>query len=153
MLEYDTFSVYTCFCIYISLLYVRPSFNLECIHPNFNINSSCSLPAGKFTNNGTFAVDTGKFTGRSPNDKWIVQQAPSADNIWWGNVNKPTTSDVFDNLYAKCIKHYNTLDDIYVFDGHCGASPKTRKNVRFITGMYPRIRILTRDVISVTQIS
>lgn len=88
---------------------------------------------GKFTKNGTFAVDTGKFTGRSPNDKWIVKQSPSAENIWWGNVNKPTTTEVFDELYEKCVKHYNTLDDIYVFDGYCGASPKTRKNVRFIT--------------------
>ena len=90
--------------------------------------------SGKFTNNGTFAVDTGKFTGRSPNDKWIVKQSPSADNIWWGNVNKPTSSEVFDELYDKCIQHYNTLDDIYVFDGYCGASPNSRKNVRFITG-------------------
>lgn len=88
---------------------------------------------GKFTKNGTFAVDTGKFTGRSPNDKWIVKQSPSADNIWWGNVNKPTNSEVFDELYEKCVNHYNTLDDIYVFDGYCGASPKSRKNVRFIT--------------------
>merc|ERR1719410_231889 len=43
---------------------------------------------GSFVNNGTFAVDTGKFTGRSPGDKWIVKQAPSADKIWWGSVNQ-----------------------------------------------------------------
>ena len=39
---------------------------------------------GTFVANGTFAVDTGKFTGRSPNDKWLVKQAPSKDNLWWG---------------------------------------------------------------------
>lgn len=80
--------------------------------------------------NGTFAVDTGKFTGRSPKDKWIVKQAPSEKNLWWGKVNQPMTSETFDELYAKCIKHYNTLDKIYCFDGFCGANPKSQKKVR-----------------------
>lgn len=39
--------------------------------------------------NGTFAVDTGKFTGRSPKDKWFVKQAPSEKDIWWGDINQP----------------------------------------------------------------
>lgn len=80
--------------------------------------------------NGTFAVDTGKFTGRSPKDKWIVKQAPSESNLWWGKVNQPMSSAVFDELYEKCVAHYNTLDKIYVFDGMCGANPKSQKKVR-----------------------
>ncbi len=79
--------------------------------------------------NGTFAVDTGKFTGRSPKDKWIVKQAPSEKNIWWGSVNQPLDSKAFDELYAKSIAHYNTLDKAYVFDGYCGASASSRKKV------------------------
>jgi ATP-dependent phosphoenolpyruvate carboxykinase len=79
--------------------------------------------------NGTFAVDTGKFTGRSPKDKWIVKQPPSEKNLWWGNVNQPLDSKAFDELYAKCIAHYNTLDKAYVFDGYCGASAASRKKV------------------------
>lgn len=79
--------------------------------------------------NGTFAVDTGKFTGRSPKDKWIVKQAPSEKNLWWGSVNQPVSGEAFDELYAKCIAHYNTLDKAYVFDGYCGASPASRKKV------------------------
>ena len=85
---------------------------------------------GTFVANGTFAVDTGKFTGRSPKDKWIVKQAPSEKNLWWGSVNQPLDGKAFDELYAKCIAHYNTLDKAYVFDGYCGASPASRKKAR-----------------------
>lgn len=88
---------------------------------------------GVLTSTGSYSVDTGKFTGRSPNDKWIVKQAPSADNIWWGSVNQPMDEKVFDELYAKVINHYNNVDQCYVFDGYCGANPKSRKNARFIT--------------------
>lgn len=88
---------------------------------------------GHFVANGTFAVDTGKFTGRSPGDKWVVKQAPSADNIWWGAVNQPIEAEKFDELYEKVTSHYATVDKMYVFDGYCGANPKSRRNVRFIT--------------------
>jgi len=88
---------------------------------------------GVFIDNGTFAVETGKFTGRSPNDKWIVKSVPSESNIWWGKVNKPISSEVFNDLYKQCIDHYNKLDEIYVFDGFTGANPKSQKKVRFIT--------------------
>jgi len=85
---------------------------------------------GVFTKNGTLAVDTGKFTGRSPKDKWLVKQKPSEDNLWWGNINQPITPGVFDDLYKLAIDHYNTkVEKAYVFDGYCGSNPKTRKKV------------------------
>ena len=82
----------------------------------------------------TFGVDTGKFTGRSPKDKWIVKnnESDSSKDIWWGNVNQPTTPQVFKNLYDKAINHFNTLDEIYLYDGFCGANKKTQKHVRFV---------------------
>ncbi len=85
----------------------------------------------------TFSIDTGKFTGRSPNDKWIVKNIgqESDKNIWWGDVNKEINSDIFDDLYNKSINHFNSLDECYVFDGYCGASIKSQKNVRFIHEM------------------
>ena len=81
-----------------------------------------------------FSISTGKFTGRSPNDKWIVQNlgSESSKNLWWGDVNKPIMPDVFDDLYETAIKHFNTLSECYVFDGFCGANKKTQKKVRFI---------------------
>lgn len=82
---------------------------------------------------GTFAVDTGKFTGRSPKDKFIVKQAPSDKNFWWGEINQPTTEEVFDELYEKVTTHYNSAEKMYVFDGFCGANPASRKKVRIVT--------------------
>ena len=81
----------------------------------------------------TFAVDTGKFTGRSPADKWTVKNvgSESDDNLWWGPVNKPMRPEVFDELYDKAVAYFNTLDAVYVADLHCGANPETRINVRF----------------------
>lgn len=77
----------------------------------------------------TFSVDTGKFTGRSPNDKWIVlnKGSESAENIDWGKVNQPTSPEVFDELYEKAVKYFNTKEKAYVFDCYCGANPKVRR--------------------------
>jgi len=85
----------------------------------------------------TFTVDTGKFTGRSPKDKWIVlnKDSESEENIDWGTVNQPTSPEVFDELYEKAIKHFNAKEKAYIFDCFCGANPKSQKKVRFIHEM------------------
>jgi phosphoenolpyruvate carboxykinase (ATP) len=82
----------------------------------------------------TFAVDTGKFTGRSPKDKWIVKHvgSESEKNIDWGKVNQPVSPKVFDELYAKAIQHFNTKEKLYVFDCYCGANPHSQKKIRFV---------------------
>ena len=87
-----------------------------------------------FSENLVFGVDTGKFTGRSPKDKWIVKNLDSESdkNLWWGDINQPTTPEVFDDLLNKAVNHFNSLDKIYLFDGYCGANEKTRKRVRFV---------------------
>lgn len=87
---------------------------------------------GAVTDNGTMMVDTGKFTGRSPKDKYFVQQKPSDDNIAWGKINQPIAPEIFDELYADTID-YLSGKDLYVTDGFCGSNPATRKSVRFIT--------------------
>lgn len=88
---------------------------------------------GWATSTGAFCVDTGKFTGRSPRDKWIVHQLPSEANFDWGEVNQELSPEVFEELHALVARHYASADDIYVFDGYCGANPSSRKNVRFVT--------------------
>ena len=79
------------------------------------------------------SIDTGKFTGRSPNDRWVVANKETAKNIWWGNINRQLSESVFNILYTKCISHYNKLDSYYLYEGHCGANPDTQKNVSFLT--------------------
>ncbi|MCK4621884.1 MAG: phosphoenolpyruvate carboxykinase (ATP) [Desulfuromonadales bacterium] len=87
---------------------------------------------GTLSANGTMMVDTGKFTGRSPKDKYFVKQDPSQGNIAWGNINQPTTAEIFDELYAEVID-YLSGKDVYVADGYCGANPETSRKIRFIT--------------------
>jgi len=51
---------------------------------------------GQETSNGTLAVNTGKFTGRSPQDRYLVKDDYTKDRVWWGKVNKPFEADKFD---------------------------------------------------------
>ncbi|MFA5984245.1 MAG: phosphoenolpyruvate carboxykinase (ATP) [Methylococcaceae bacterium] len=87
---------------------------------------------GIVSSNGTMMVDTGKFTGRSPKDKYFVQQTPSSTHIAWGKINQPLSPAIFDELYADVIE-YLSGKDIYVTDGFTGANQHSRKPVRFIT--------------------
>ncbi len=86
---------------------------------------------GKFTKNGSFAVKTGKYTGRSPNDRFIVSSLPSSKLIHWGDINKKIKPIYYENLLNKVNKHLENSKQIYVFDGYCGRS--NRKHVRFVT--------------------
>jgi phosphoenolpyruvate carboxykinase (ATP) len=82
----------------------------------------------------TFKVDTGKYTGRSPKDKWMVLNpgSESAENIDWNDINQSCEPWVFDELYDKAVAHFNTLDRCYVFDCYVGANPASRRKVRFV---------------------
>ena len=83
---------------------------------------------------GSVMVDTGVYTGRSPNDKYIVEESSSRDKIWWGDVNKKISNNIFDILHKKVIEYYNkdNSSNTYVFDGFAGADEKHTLNVRFI---------------------
>ncbi|EAK9944473.1 phosphoenolpyruvate carboxykinase (ATP) [Campylobacter lari] len=87
---------------------------------------------GVCTKNGTFSVDTGIFTGRSPKDKYFVKQDPSQKYIAWGKINQPISEELFEKLLAKAKKQLSN-SDIYIQDAYCGASLKSRKAVRFVT--------------------
>ena len=81
---------------------------------------------------GATAVDTGVFTGRSPKDKYFVKQDPSQKYIAWGDVNKPVSKEVFDELLALA-KERLSNKDLYVTDVFCGSSKASKRSVRFIT--------------------
>jgi phosphoenolpyruvate carboxykinase (ATP) len=113
------------------------------IHPNVHYN----LPYGEINRhelrqgnplgfnrhtNGAVGVDTGEFTGRSPADRWIVQQYPSSNLVSWGEVNQPVCPLVFKYLFKRVQEHFNhQAESCYVFDGVCGA--RSGQNVRFVT--------------------
>ena len=82
---------------------------------------------------GAVMVDTGKYTGRSPDDRYIVDEPSTNSNIWWGPVNKKIDESIYDDLYNKVINFYNAEDsNTYVFDGYAGADKDNRLNVRII---------------------
>ncbi|MDX1585721.1 MAG: phosphoenolpyruvate carboxykinase (ATP), partial [Balneolaceae bacterium] len=77
-------------------------------------------------------VLTGKYTGRSPKDKFIVDQPSIHDDIDWGDINQPTDEAVFDNLFEK-VTDYLADKKIYVKDCFAGADEKYRLNVRVVS--------------------
>ncbi|WP_372754474.1 phosphoenolpyruvate carboxykinase (ATP) [Mariniflexile sp.] len=87
---------------------------------------------GRETLNGTLAINTGKFTGRSPQDRFIVKDDYTKDKIWWGKVNKPISPENFDKL-EKELKKYLSGKEIYARDGYVCAAPEYRTNIRTIT--------------------
>ena len=84
---------------------------------------------------GAAMVDTGIYTGRSPKDKYIVDESSSRKKIWWGDVNKKISESIFNSLFRQVIDFYNKDNDskIYVFDGHAGADPNYCLNVSAYT--------------------
>lgn len=87
---------------------------------------------GVLAHNGALVVETGKYTGRSPRDRFIVEEPSSRNTVDWGTVNVPLSEAHFDQLYRK-MQAYLQGRDLYVFDGFVGADPAYRKGVRIIT--------------------
>ena len=87
---------------------------------------------GKEASSGALAVNTGKFTGRSPQDRFIVEDSITKDRVWWGKINIPFSSEKFDALYEKVVA-FLSKKEVYVHDGYVCADPKYRTNVRTIT--------------------
>lgn len=85
---------------------------------------------GILTSNGALCVTTGKYTGRSPNDKFIVDAPSAHSDIAWGS-NKAFSVDRFDQLYNRMIA-YAQNRELFIFDGFAGADPGNRIGVRFI---------------------
>ncbi|MDJ0645978.1 MAG: phosphoenolpyruvate carboxykinase (ATP) [Flavobacteriaceae bacterium] len=87
---------------------------------------------GKETANGTLAISTGKFTGRSPQDRFLVKDAYTTDKVWWGKTNKGISPENFDKLHQEVVK-YLSGKEIFVRDGYVCADPKYKMNVRTVT--------------------
>ena len=80
---------------------------------------------------GAIAVNTGEFTGRSPQDRFIVKDAITEDKIWWGNINIPFEPKAFDKLYDKVIDYLNDKE-LFVRDAYACADPQYKLNIRVI---------------------
>lgn len=86
---------------------------------------------GILASNGALVVINGKYTGRSPNDKFIVDLPSIHDKINWGPVNQPMAPEQFRNLYGRLLAYLQNKD-LFVFDGFVGADPAYRMPIRVI---------------------
>jgi len=86
---------------------------------------------GTLSNTGALVVKTGKYTGRSANDKFIVDTPAVHDEIAWGKVNRPISREKYEAIKAKVIAYLQNKE-IFVFDGFAGADPKYTKGFRII---------------------
>ena len=87
---------------------------------------------GILADTGALACNTGKFTGRSPEDKFFVKDAITADTIFWGEINHPIEARYFDLLYAK-MQEFIKDKKLYVHDASACASDTYKKTLRVIT--------------------
>jgi phosphoenolpyruvate carboxykinase (ATP) len=93
--------------------------------------ATLEMDMGVETNNGTLAVNTGEFTGRSPMDRFIVKDDITKDKVWWGNINIPFEKEKFDSLYTKVIDYLNEKE-LFVRDSYACADPEYQLNIRVI---------------------
>src|SRR5699024_2599194 len=76
--------------------------------------------------------ETGEYTGRSPQDRFIVQDDISENKVDWGNVNKPVSKEVFHRLYDKVTAYLKEKDELFVLNAFAGADEKYRLPVQVI---------------------
>jgi phosphoenolpyruvate carboxykinase (ATP) len=81
---------------------------------------------------GPLVVRTGTHTGRSPKDKYLVDEPNVHDKIWWGGFNQPITEERYDKLRQRFIDHMNERE-VFVQEGYVGADPDYRRSLRAYT--------------------
>jgi phosphoenolpyruvate carboxykinase (ATP) len=81
---------------------------------------------------GPLVVRTGQHTGRSPKDKYIVDERDSHDGVWWGGFNQPISEERYDALRQRFVDHINSRE-VFVQDCFVGADPRYRRSARVYT--------------------
>lgn len=104
---------------------------------------------GKLTNQGPLVVNTGKHTARAAADKFVVKEQSTEDKIWWGEYNRPFTTEKFNALMGR-VHAYCQGEELFVQDCFAGADPEYKMPVRIITekawhSLFARNMFLTVD--------
>lgn len=101
------------------------------LSPEDLTQKTLDLKQGVLSDTGALCVNTGKFTGRSPKDKFTVKDAITEKAVDWGDINIPMSPDTFDKLYQKMCA-YLADKEVYVRDVYACADPAFRLNVRVV---------------------
>lgn len=86
---------------------------------------------GELAANGALTAETGKYTGRSPGDKFVADHTSYHERLWWGEVNQPIAPDSFNRLHTKIAEYFQGRD-LFVLDATVGADPEYGITVRVI---------------------
>ncbi|HIO95081.1 MAG TPA: phosphoenolpyruvate carboxykinase (ATP) [Candidatus Poseidoniales archaeon] len=107
------------------------------VHWNLSANDLIDLAVargeGILSAHGALVTETGDRTGRSPNDKFIVDEEQSSQHINWGEVNVSTSREVYENLKQKVIAYLSSQDSLFVQDLYCGADAEHRLPIRVVS--------------------
>jgi phosphoenolpyruvate carboxykinase (ATP) len=87
---------------------------------------------GEVASGGSFSVNTGAFTGRTPRDKYIVDEPGTKETVWWGNINQPIAPERFESLRQRMLAYLQGRE-LFVQDLYAGADPTYRLPVRVVT--------------------
>jgi phosphoenolpyruvate carboxykinase (ATP) len=104
---------------------------------------------GKITKHGPILVNTGKHSARAANDKFIVKEESTEKNIWWGEYNRPITTEKFNQVLAR-VQAYCQDEELFVQDCYAGADPEYKMPIRVITekawhSLFARNMFITTD--------
>lgn len=127
---------------YIHMISARINDELKGLLSGDNVHVQLSVPQlvekattrgeAILTADGAVRAQTGKYTGRSPKDRYIVEEPSSKDKIDWGTVNRPISSEIFDALYSKVVNYLADKEELFVFKGFAGADENTRLSIQVI---------------------
>src|SRR6185295_10816698 len=97
------------------------------------IQTAVKRGEGELADMGPFASVTAPHTGRSPNDKFVVDEPSSTKDVDWGKVNQKYPEEKFELLLNDVRAYLNERDQLFVQDLYCGADPKYRLSVRYVS--------------------
>jgi len=110
--------------------------HLESVHWNLSVpllyEHAVRCHEGKLGAGGTFVANTGFHTGRSPKDKYIVDEPGTHSTVDWGSVNQPITPAQFNSLHQRMLAYLQGRE-LFVQDLYAGADPEYRLPVRVVT--------------------
>jgi phosphoenolpyruvate carboxykinase (ATP) len=102
------------------------------LSPDELVQQAVELGQGELNDTGALVIKTGEFTGRSPQDKFIVKDAITENSVHWNNFNLPIDEKYFHQLKKKLLNYLATKDSVWVRDAYACADPAYRLNIRVI---------------------
>ncbi len=109
----------------------QPEFHYQ-LAPEVLVEQAVNRGQGQLNDTGALCINTGEFTGRSPQDKFTVKDALTENSVHWNNFNIPVEEKYFFQLKEKMLNYLNAREEVWVRDAYACADPNYRLNIRVI---------------------